>query len=133
MKQFPPLFGKDPLQLPDAEPGTAGSDGNRPYCIYSFEVEVSSARIERAIAALRMEGARPVKESGAKGSRGVHVSYQNLLEAKKVAVALRKRLGPLRLTIPHLGLDHREVAGDIKQGNGAWFGFSRRDGVIVSA
>jgi hypothetical protein len=57
--------------------------------------------------------------------------YSNLKTARRLATALRRRFGPLRLTIPHLGLDHREPFGAGKTGNSVWFGFGRRNGMHI--
>jgi hypothetical protein len=133
MKQFPPLFGKDHLRPHIAGPRTAWATGNRRCCIYSFEGAVSALRVTRAIAALHMEGAKPLKAPGAEGIPSVRTPYLNVAEARKVAVALCQRFGPLWLTIPHLGLDHREAKGGRRRGNGAWYGFARRGGVVVGA
>jgi len=50
------------------------------------------------------------------------------------AVALSKRFGAVRLTVPHLGLDHLQGGANREEaGNGDWFGFGRRSGVISVA
>jgi hypothetical protein len=59
------------------------------------------------------------------------VAYSNLSKARDLAKALRRRFGALRLTIPHLGLHHREPYQKGRQGNGAWFGLDRTECVRV--
>ncbi|MCX6623792.1 MAG: hypothetical protein NTY38_22560 [Acidobacteria bacterium] len=134
MKRFPPLFGKEPRYPPTVDPWTAWTHGRRRCCFYSFEAQASAPRVARAIAALGIGGAQPAKAAiASNGIHGVCCPYTNLAEARKVAVAFRRRFGPLRLTIPHLGLNHREPGCDTNEGNGAWFGFARRGGVKVPA
>jgi hypothetical protein len=127
--EFPALFGQDPLRLPNADTNVESVAGREPSCLYAFEKALSSARAARAIQVLAVQGAPLMARGGA--CEGLRVPYSNLETARRLASALRRRFGPLRLTIPHLGLDHREPFGAGKRGNSVWFGFGRRNGIHI--
>ena len=133
LNQFPPLFGKDPLRLPLDSIRLPSTPCRRRCSVYTFELAPTAPRVERAINTLGIEGAELVMAPDAQGVQTIRAPFRNLVVARTLAVALKKRFGPVWLTVPHLGLDHREGPGRVSEGNGAWFGFGQRDRVIALA
>ena len=132
MNEFPPIFTSNRLRLPGVTSGTPlGSLGKR-YSIYSFKLTVTPPQIKHAVADLRIKSAKLGSQPKSKAGRSLKIPYQNLLESRRLAKALRRQLGPLQLTIPHLGLIHSEPARGSDGGNGAWFGFRTPNGIIVA-
>ena len=133
MNWFPPIFARNRLRPPGVASGSVlGSPGKR-RSIYSFKRDVTTPQIKHVVGDLKIKGAKLGTQPGPKAGRSLKVPYQNLLESRKLAKALRRQLGPLQLTIPHLGLIHSEPARGSDVGNGRWFGFRSPERIIVAS
>jgi hypothetical protein len=121
---FPPLFSRDSLYPPVTER----------YNIYSLPGEPAGKRVTRTLSAFGVKRAKLAGGASSERIRSVTVPFHDLIQARNLAVALSKRFGAVRLTIPHLGLDHLQGGANRGEtGNGDWFGFGRRSGVISVA
>ena len=124
LNEFPPLFSRDPLYPPITER----------YSIYSIPSEPAGKRVTRALLALGIQRTKPAVDPTAERIRSVTLPFHDLSRARDLAVGLSKRFGAVRLTVPHLGLDHLQGGANREEaGNGDWFGFGRRNGVISMA
>jgi hypothetical protein len=133
MNMFGPIFGRNRLRLPGVSSITAlGSLGKR-HSIYSFKRDVTTLQMKRAVAYLGIKRAKLGSQQGSKEGRSLKVPYQDLLESRRLGKALRRKLGPLRLKVPHLGLNHSEPGRGADVGNGGWFGFSNLKKIIVAS
>jgi hypothetical protein len=126
LNQFPPLFSSDPLCPPIIGWKPPSPPSRLRYSIYSLQSEPAEKSLTQSMTTLGVHRAKLARDPESKRIRSVAVPFRDLVQSRKLVLALSKRFGPVRLTIPHLGLDHFQGCGQHqKDGNGDWFGFGR--------